>query len=285
MKAAITSIAAAVGLALASGAAHAALTPPTLGGATTPPTSNDALVLEVWDSSSTASEVVNLGYTFSDISASSGNLTPTAANAAFSTATNPETGTGSVLQLNFGTIANVGSGLTFSDPSTVSYGVFSAATFSESGVGVGATAQTGTVMPSNSGTVNATFITNAQSEVNSMSATTQGTDFDPSCSTTLCVDALFNAMDESGTPGSPNGASISGGLGTALNFYEVDGTRGTGTVTQYGNGFWFLSSAGQLTWNLPESVSAVPLPAAAWLFASGLLGLGLIGRRRAGASA
>jgi hypothetical protein len=44
-------------------------------------------------------------------------------------------------------------------------------------------------------------------------------------------------------------------------------------------GFWSLAGSGQLTWNAAQ-VGAVPVPAAAWLLGSGLLGLVGVGRRR-----
>jgi hypothetical protein len=47
-----------------------------------------------------------------------------------------------------------------------------------------------------------------------------------------------------------------------------------------GTGTWLLTAAGDLTYTIPGSAPPVPLPAAAWLFASGLLGLAGVGRRR-----
>jgi hypothetical protein len=50
-----------------------------------------------------------------------------------------------------------------------------------------------------------------------------------------------------------------------------------------GLGQWLLSSAGQLTYNMPGAV--VPLPAALWLLLSGLAGMTAVGRRRENAVA
>jgi hypothetical protein len=51
-----------------------------------------------------------------------------------------------------------------------------------------------------------------------------------------------------------------------------------------GTGFWFLSSTGDLTYNIASGGTApVPLPAAIWLLGSGLLGMAGIARRRAAA--
>lgn len=48
-----------------------------------------------------------------------------------------------------------------------------------------------------------------------------------------------------------------------------------------GNGAWILQSNGTLTYHTAEAAAAaVPLPAAVWLFGSGLMGLVGIGRRR-----
>jgi hypothetical protein len=51
-------------------------------------------------------------------------------------------------------------------------------------------------------------------------------------------------------------------------------------VTTTYAGFWFLSSAGQLTYNIVAEAAPVPLPAAVWLLGSGLMGLIGVGRRR-----
>ncbi len=76
------------------------------------------------------------------------------------------------------------------------------------------------------------------------------------------------------------GADTSGiGLGTSAVLYGVTGNNGTGQVQSYILGNLELTADGTL-----KTLSAVPLPAAVWLFASGLLGLAGVGRRRAGAA-
>jgi hypothetical protein len=68
------------------------------------------------------------------------------------------------------------------------------------------------------------------------------------------------------------------GLGTALNLYALTGNGTNGQVQSYllGNNLT-LSSTGTLS----VGKTTVPLPAAVWLFGSGLLGLLGVGRRRA----
>jgi hypothetical protein len=62
------------------------------------------------------------------------------------------------------------------------------------------------------------------------------------------------------------------------------GGLGQATKTMFqnslGNASWILQSNGTLTYHVAEATSVVPIPAAAWLFGSGLLGLVGIARRR-----
>ncbi len=59
-------------------------------------------------------------------------------------------------------------------------------------------------------------------------------------------------------------------------FAGIASDYATGVVTELPN-VWLLTSTGQLTY---APVSAVPVPAAVWLFGSGLLGLVSVARRR-----
>jgi hypothetical protein len=63
-------------------------------------------------------------------------------------------------------------------------------------------------------------------------------------------------------------------LGSSVTLYGVTGNSSTGTVQSYVLGTLELSTLGDLM------TTPVPLPAAVWLFGSGLLGLAGVGRRR-----
>ncbi|MHB1140506.1 MAG: VPLPA-CTERM sorting domain-containing protein [Sulfuricaulis sp.] len=79
-----------------------------------------------------------------------------------------------------------------------------------------------------------------------------------------------------------------GGVGQSMEFFFLagNGTLGNTNVTsaRYGNteGFstWTLNADSSFAYMAPGAVSAVPVPAAVWLFASGLLGLVGVSRRK-----
>ena len=74
-------------------------------------------------------------------------------------------------------------------------------------------------------------------------------------------------------------------VGQSMAFYELIGNAGlNATATKYTNSAgaaaWTLATNGTLTYAAPTEVSAVPVPAAVWLFGSGLMGLVGISRRK-----
>jgi hypothetical protein len=93
-----------------------------------------------------------------------------------------------------------------------------------------------------------------------------------------------------------SGGALSSSLDDDANLYYWTRTVGGGSLAattanqiQYGNGAGFakvtLESDGDFSYVLaPESVTAVPLPAAAWMLGAGLLSLGGTARRRKAAS-
>jgi hypothetical protein len=288
MNRVIRPLAAAVGLALISVSAHAALVAPAQG--TTVPAST-GLYLEAFNATTGATELVNLSYAYTDITgANTGNLN-TASGPAWTSATNPSTGVGSVEQLNFGTIANASAG------AFTNYTVVSAATPTQSGItGIqGATVTSGSppTIPTNAGLT--TVIQDIQTEIAAWASQTgaSGTFYDPNGSSTA---AGVTGPSLGGTFG--NGLVNPGFVGTATDFYSIIGNNnrsgttdgvahGAAAATAY-DGFWFLSTSGQLSYNLVSGVTppppAVPLPAAVWLLGSGLLGLIGVGRRNRAAA-
>lgn len=281
MKLSIKPLAAAVSLALISVSAHAALIPPVQGTAVP---SNTGLYLEAFNASTGATELVNLSYAFTDVATTNAGNLNTASGPAWTTASNPA-GSGTVSQLNFGTIANASAG------AFTNYTVVAAATATQSGVtsiegaSLGSGSSPSSVLIAGLGTV----IQNIQGEIaNWASLTTSGTFFDPTGGTTA---AALNAPSSSG--GWNNAAISAGAVGSALSFYSilgnasfsatVDGIAKRSTQTTAYDGFWFLTSGGQLTYNIVSAAAPVPLPAAVWLLGSGLLGLIGVGRRRSAA--
>lgn len=282
----MTPIAAAVGLALASISAHAqssTLPSPSVG-TTAPQIDSLFVAVEATATGDNESEVVNLGYLFSQISnpADGNSFTPDSAGGPFKPATVDGQ---SVLQIDFGTLPNFSS--TFTAGTDPAYAVYSNG-FNETGTeGIAITSNAPSVLAQSGYTGYESVNTAIQTEEAGLAGTvgTSGTGWtsgagyvvDQTCATNACV------QNDSQLPGFTN-------VGTTNAFYDFTGipkapVRGgaTGFMTPYanatGDGFFYLSSSGDLTYNIP-TVSAVPLPAAVWLLVSGLAGFGAISRRR-----
>jgi hypothetical protein len=289
MKLSTKPLAAAVSLALISVSAHAALTTPAIG--TTAPSST-GLYLSVWDSGSNDSEVVNLSYAYADVSLAAGNLNPNSATSPFTSTVNPSTGTGNVLQLNFGVIPGFSSLFTSSNIGTTNYMVTAAVS---GGAGEEAAAVTSATAPVTLYSGLGGLIANVQGE----SAAWAG---DPAANKSGFVTDTTGTSAESiqansGLRGAGNliaGQQFGGSVGSSLEFYNLttflSGTKGKETNSPYanatGDGFWYLSTSGDLTYNIAAAggTAPVPLPAAIWLLGSGLLGMAGIGRRRRNAA-
>ncbi|HTP40117.1 MAG TPA: VPLPA-CTERM sorting domain-containing protein [Steroidobacteraceae bacterium] len=100
------------------------------------------------------------------------------------------------------------------------------------------------------------------------------------------VSSLYGMDDTSGVSGGATadslfaaGVTTWGNLGSALNLwaYVTDGNSPSSKANQYKSAQLTLSADGLLVAN---SGGTVPLPAAVWLFGSGLLGLAGVGRRK-----
>jgi hypothetical protein len=281
MKLILKPLAAAVTLALASVSAHA-LTAPTQTLTSAPnPT---GLYLAIYDANGNNSEVVNLSYDQSVITAASGALTPNSATGTPFVSTAAPTGTGNVLQLNFGQI----SGFTGSTPlfnsanaATTNYMVLDGIS---GAAGTEEFQATSALTPITAySAVNGAITNHIQTEIAAWQAAAPTTG-DLQDTTGTATYAVKSGPLLGGTL--ITGQNFAGSLGTALGFYDVTTTGAhKAVITQYANstgaGYWFLSASGDLTWNVPTNGTApVPLPAAAWLLGSGLLGMAGIARRR-----
>lgn len=300
MKSPFKSVAAAVTLALAAAGAHAQIAPPALGTTAAP---SNALYLVAWNATTGATEIVNLGYTYSNIagSATSGTLSgglsnlQSATGPAWTLTSDPAGSSNQVDQLNFGTIANTSAGFTnYMVVSAAGAGTGSTNTGTASILGLSITGDTSGITKAGVSTV----VTNVQSEINGAVSLIGSTTLaaGSSCTATTCFD--INGSSTIAALNAPVGASgnlfASGNLSsTAVNspasFYNVlantsasstiNGISHGATATTTYAGYWFLSSTGALSYDI-LATSAVPVPAAVWLFGSGLLGMFGVGRRR-----
>lgn len=289
MKLLNKSLAAGVTLALASVAAHAQLTGPVSINEGSAPASN-GLYLAVFNAQTNATEIVNLGVTYQQVTTASGALTPTASNAAFQSATNPTGASGNVLQLNFGQVSGftAAGGNIFGGSSVANDGYMVLSAITGTGGGI-------EVTDASTPIVSATSIGTAESRIGSeisawVSAAPNTGDLIDTTGT-----ATFSVTSSAPSDGLQDGQVLAGSnysqtVGQSVGFYNVVSTgRSSVSTNPYQNsngaGFWFLSATGDLTYNIASGggggPAPVPLPAAIWLLGSGLLGMAGIARRRA----
>ncbi len=114
----------------------------------------------------------------------------------------------------------------------------------------------------------------------------------PNTSTVTAAGATNAAYWAKGIPAPNPGATLgvsgldfSGALGSSLNYYTAlsnDPSDSSGEPSQIATlaGMWSLdNSTGKLNWTA-SGTGQTPLPAAVWMFLSGLLGLGTVSRRK-----
>ncbi len=124
---------------------------------------------------------------------------------------------------------------------------------------------------------------------NSLTAngSTLGTSLNGSAAATAAdgPDVNFPTGMGSGWGNAETAFSSTAKVGQSMSFYDLIGNAvSNATATKYTNSagaaMWTLAANGTLTYAAPTVVSAVPVPAAVWLFGSGLLGLVGISRRK-----
>jgi hypothetical protein len=282
MKLSITPVAVAVALALGAVGAHAATSPAF--GSTSPADgiANDGLYLAVWDNNTGFTDLVDLTSLYKDVSLTKSTLlvTPTPGSNGWTTASNVD-GFASVDQLNLGTISNFSSVFPASGiTSATNYMVLAGNTSGQQAL------VSGGLNNINPAAVSA-IVKYDQSIVAESANWTSNSTGSPLVD--LTGKANYSAIAGVGPLDagslSLSGANFAVNVGTAAGFYSYVANQlaGTASVTPYTfngqEGFWLLSDTGNLSWNL-VAASTVPLPPAVWLFASGLIGLGLIGRRK-----
>jgi hypothetical protein len=285
MKLSIKPVAFAVTMALGAALAQAQTLPSISTGTAYDNGLNDGLYLAIWDDGSKRTDMVSLTSLYSDVAIGTTQngpsilTSPTVGSNGWTQVSNFD-GQASVDQLNLGSVSNF-STVFPSVGSTTNYAIVAAnntslGVVSSGALGLNAPAALANQSGSIHGDSASWFQTQPSGPAADMNGTTSFNVVTGACSATLC-DGTEN----------DTGNDFAVNVGTAAGFYNWAKTSSrnptvSNTYTYNGQqGFFFLSDTGNLTWNLaaPAAITT-PLPPAVWLFASGLLGLVAIGRRR-----
>jgi len=275
MRISVKMIAASVVLALASAAASAAVpsVPPQPAPAPIPTTESatgSGLIVSIWDSVRGVSLVDYVGLTESQFLPGNTNATPDAG-----------------LVLNFGTISGFSSVFGASSASNIQYSISSAV---YNGSVLGRVLET--TLASAPSTMRNSAVSNAVGAARSFTGNLNSNCANANpCAASSSADAAYagqaNWAEKYGNFLPLSAAST---VGTAMGFYLLSTSSNSltqnATIQQYGNstGFasWLLGADGSLTYSLAGNGGGpnVPLPAAVWLFLSGMVGFGTVARRR-----
>ncbi|MFZ5620256.1 MAG: VPLPA-CTERM sorting domain-containing protein [Pseudomonadota bacterium] len=244
-------------------------------------TENSSLVLAVWDNVAQESYIRDLGYNLLDftpdmVSTDAGHTFNFSADPLFSSLFGDNDAAN--IYWNVTAADGIGPGATSGRQiiSTAAFGA-EASSFSVSNTGI------------NSGaTYWTTFFQNANTQP-SPDGTTCATSM--SCYSTDPGDLQYAGDDSWGAfwAGSLTSLNSAGTLGQSLGFYSFTPNSGLGFQQSdkaryenaYGIAAWTLAADGSLIYSLAGAPTAVPVPAAAWLLGSGLVGLVGVARRRA----
>jgi hypothetical protein len=279
LKQKLSMMAVAVGLAFAGQASALTL----------PNTNNGSLWLTVWDTATgaTNSYARDLGVTINQFLPTG--ITGVAGDGSPVGNRTPESG----LTLNFATDPLFASTFSSIPLANLAWNIYGA----DSVVG-GAAGQARIVTTAVTGTTNAPTFSQANvsagalkaNEVGNTLNTVYGCGAATSCAVTDGGSAFGGGSNWGNSVGGTTGTlQTSGAIGSLLNFFYF-ASNGTSGFTQangktvfansQGRATWSLDNSGNLTYALAGGPSAVPVPAAAWLLGSGLLGLVGVARRR-----
>jgi hypothetical protein len=248
-------------------------------------TGNGGLIITVFDTVRQVSLTEYLGVTIDQFLPGAGNATPEAG-----------------LSFDFGTLSGFSTVFGTSDVANIQYTITAgdsiASSGSQTGQRLATTLAAGTGLGFAGGTVRNSAANGAilaqRTAIGSILLGASNCNGVNPCNTVVAADSAYLGGTNWGkTLGVTAGITAGSAAGTPMGFYLLTVSSETGsqvtTKQQYANSAnsaqWLLTTDGKLTYTLAASAPAVPLPAAAWLLISGLLGLGTVSRRRRGIAA